>query len=450
MNHYKFWVTTALLTFSQYSAAIGYTYDNLNRLTAVSYDNGSTVAYSYDAAGNMLSTLTSTPPDPSAPTVPTGLSASGVSATQINLSWTAATDNVGVTTYKVYRGGTLLATLGNVTSYSNTGLTASTAYSYTVAACDAAGNCSAQSSAALTSTLGGTDTTAPTVPVALTATSVSASQINLTWAASTDSTGVTSYKVYRAGLLVSTVGNITSFSNTGLTASTAYSYAVSACDAAGNCSALSLTASASTLASGSSGGTLNVAIGWNLLGNSNNAPLTVASAFGNAANVATVWKWLPATSKWAFYTPSLADGGAAYAATKGYDLLTTINAGEGFWVNAVSSFSATLPVGTAVTSSSFASMPAGWRLAAVGDNPTPLEFNNALGMAPPTPGQILANLTSLWAWDSSSAKWYFYAPSLDAQGGTALADYISSKGHKDFTTNGKKLEPNTGFWLNRP
>lgn len=92
-------------------------------------------------------------PDTQAPTVPTGLSATAVSSSQINLAWIASTDNVGVTAYKVYRGGGLIATLGNVTSYSNTGLTASTAYSYTVQACDAAGNCSAQSAPATATTV---------------------------------------------------------------------------------------------------------------------------------------------------------------------------------------------------------------------------------------------------------------------------------------------------------
>lgn len=87
-----------------------------------------------------------------APTVPTGLTATPASATQINLSWTASTDGVGVTAYKVYRGGSLLATLGNVTSYNDTGLIASTAYSYTLSACNATGNCSAQSTTASATT----------------------------------------------------------------------------------------------------------------------------------------------------------------------------------------------------------------------------------------------------------------------------------------------------------
>jgi hypothetical protein len=85
-----------------------------------------------------------TAPDTIAPSVPAGLGAASVGASQVNLSWSASTDNVGVTAYKVYRGGSLIATLGNVTIYSDSGLIASSTYGYTVSACDAAGNCSAQ------------------------------------------------------------------------------------------------------------------------------------------------------------------------------------------------------------------------------------------------------------------------------------------------------------------
>ena len=89
---------------------------------------------------------TPSPPDVTPPSVPTGLAANPVSSSQVNLSWTASTDNVGVTGYKVYRGGVLMASQAG-TSYSDTGLAATTLYSYTVAACDAASNCSAQSDA---------------------------------------------------------------------------------------------------------------------------------------------------------------------------------------------------------------------------------------------------------------------------------------------------------------
>ena len=87
-----------------------------------------------------------------APTIPSGLTASAVSATQVNLSWTASTHSIAVTGYQVYRGGTLIATLGNVLSFSDTSLTPATLYSYTVAACNAAANCSAQSAVASATT----------------------------------------------------------------------------------------------------------------------------------------------------------------------------------------------------------------------------------------------------------------------------------------------------------
>ena len=92
---------------------------------------------------------------------------------------------------------------------------------------------------------GGSDTTAPSVPVNLQATSVSTSQINLTWGASTDDIGVTGYKVYRNGNLVASPAG-TSYSDTGLAAGVTYTYAVSAFDAAGNNSAQSAPVSAST------------------------------------------------------------------------------------------------------------------------------------------------------------------------------------------------------------
>lgn len=90
--------------------------------------------------------------------------------------------------------------------------------------------------------------------------------------------------------------------------------------------------------------TLGVVPNWNLLGYSDSADVIAADAFGNANNVSTVWKWNPATSVWAFYSPTLPDGGKAYAASKGYEFLTTIKTGDGFWVNAKAPFSVTLPV----------------------------------------------------------------------------------------------------------
>ena len=103
------------------------------------------------------------------------------------------------------------------------------------------------------------DTTPPTVPAGVTATAASSSQINISWAASTDpvvtgqiTSGVAGYKIYRNGAQVGTA-TTTNYADTGLTASTTYSYTVSAYDAAGNISAQSTAATATTQASSTSG-----------------------------------------------------------------------------------------------------------------------------------------------------------------------------------------------------
>ena len=78
------------------------------------------------------------------PPVPTGLTATAISSSQINLSWTASTDNVGVRGYTIYRGGAQIG-ITEDNSYSDAGLTPSTTYLYTVSAYDFAGNRSVQS-----------------------------------------------------------------------------------------------------------------------------------------------------------------------------------------------------------------------------------------------------------------------------------------------------------------
>lgn len=126
--------------------------------TIASNGNHSLTAVARDAAGNRTTSAAVTvnvnnapTADTTPPSVPTGLSALAASSSQINLTWNASTDNVGVTGYKIFRGGSQIAT-STTTSYSNTGLSASTSYSYTVAAYDAAGNTSAQSSSATATT----------------------------------------------------------------------------------------------------------------------------------------------------------------------------------------------------------------------------------------------------------------------------------------------------------
>lgn len=91
-------------------------------------------------------TLNVTQTDTQAPSVPTGLTAGTVTEDTVPLSWTASTDNVGVTGYEVFRNGASVGTPAG-TSFTDTGLSAGTTYSYTVRARDAAGNWSAQSGA---------------------------------------------------------------------------------------------------------------------------------------------------------------------------------------------------------------------------------------------------------------------------------------------------------------
>ena len=202
--------------------------------------------------------------DAQPPTGPATLTATAVSASQINLSWAMSTDNVGVVGYRVERCqgagcstfAQVLATVGAGTTYSDSALTAGASYSYRARAADAAGNLSAYSPIATATTQAATDVQPPTAPSNLTATAASASQINLSWAASTDNIGVVGYKVERcqgAGCgnfaqIAATVGAATTYSDTALAAGISYSYRVRAADAAGNLSAYSPIAAATTQA----------------------------------------------------------------------------------------------------------------------------------------------------------------------------------------------------------
>jgi hypothetical protein len=102
----------------------------------------------------LVITISNSTGDTTPPSVPTNLSASAISSSQINLSWTASTDNVGVAGYKIFRNGSQVGTSAT-NSYNDTGLAASTNYTYTVSAYDAAGNNSAQSASANATTQSG-------------------------------------------------------------------------------------------------------------------------------------------------------------------------------------------------------------------------------------------------------------------------------------------------------
>jgi len=109
-----------------------------------------------DAAGNVsidsnIESITTDAPDTTAPTAPS-LSASNITENSVDLNWSGATDNVGVTSYDVYQNGSLL-TSSTGTSYQVIGLTSNTTYNYSVRAKDAAGNNSVDSNVETITTL---------------------------------------------------------------------------------------------------------------------------------------------------------------------------------------------------------------------------------------------------------------------------------------------------------
>lgn len=193
-----------------------------------------------DAAGNWsplsagLAVLT--PPDTTPPSVPAGLSSGAATIASFLLRWNAASDNVGVTAYEVFRDGMSLGTTG-ATSFSVTGLALSTAYTMTVRARDAAGNWSAPSAARVISTLA--DTIPPSVPTGLAAGAITLRSFTLSWGASTDNVGVTGYEVFRGSVSLGTTTGL-ALEVAGLAPNTAYSMRVRARDAAGKWSAQSV------------------------------------------------------------------------------------------------------------------------------------------------------------------------------------------------------------------
>jgi chitodextrinase len=188
--------------------------------------------------------------DIEAPTAPSKLLSPEKSETTIKLSWKASNDNIGVNRYDIYRGGVLIGSTEGRTGYTDTGLTANTAYTYTIKAKDAAGNVSASSSVFNVST-NPVDTIAPTAPANLILTAKSDTGIILSWTASTDNVAVTEYDIFRGGGLIGSTNGATTYTDVGLAANTTYSYTVKAKDAKNNISSASNSISVTTFSTSS-------------------------------------------------------------------------------------------------------------------------------------------------------------------------------------------------------
>lgn len=178
-------------------------------------------------------------PDTAAPNIPTGLSSNGKTQTTISLVWNASIDNVGVVRYEVRRNNNnSLITAVNAPSTTTmiTGLTANTAYTFDIQACDASNNCSGFSSDLSVTTMMAPDTSAPTVPANLRTSNLAQTTVTLLWNASTDNVGVTGYELsIDNGAAINVTG--TSYNATGFAAGSTHNFKVLAKDAAGNKSA---------------------------------------------------------------------------------------------------------------------------------------------------------------------------------------------------------------------
>jgi len=185
------------------------------------------------------------PPSVSMTSPANGATVAGVVTVSAN-----ASDSVGISNVQFKLDG---ANLGNPITTSpytyswNTSSTSNGTHTLTATATDTAGLSSTTSNDTIT--VSNADIVPPSAPTGLTAAAATSARINLAWKASTDNTGITAYKIYRNGSttpLATVSGSTLSYADVQVSAGTTYSYQVSAVDAAGNESAKSATASAST------------------------------------------------------------------------------------------------------------------------------------------------------------------------------------------------------------
>ena len=219
------------------------------------------------------------------PSTPTNFTATPASASSIGLNWTAVTPpaNCTISSYTVYGGTTanpttLLATVTSGTNYTNTGLAASTLYYYAVKAVDSDGPSTAASAQATTLANASCTSVPPTGPTTLSATAISSSVIDLSWPVgfANPPCTVTSYSVFRsttsgfapgAGTLIVSGVTGTTYSDTGLAASTTYYYLVETLDSYG-ASAASPQAGQETLAASSGSSVVSIDAGGAAVSNS--------------------------------------------------------------------------------------------------------------------------------------------------------------------------------------
>ena len=210
--------------------------------------------------------------DTEAPSVPSGLTVTNTTTYSIDLSWTASTDNIGVSSYDVYVDGNLEASTSNV-NYTITGLSSNITYDLTVSARDIADNVSPQSAPLTVVTQ--EDTEAPSVPMNIVISDETDVSFKITWDPSTDNTEVIHYNIYIDNIFYDMI-NISSYTVYDLTASTTYSVTLEAVDGLNNTSAQSVPVNATTT-DGNSNTTMELLISEYVEGSSNNKAIEIAN-----------------------------------------------------------------------------------------------------------------------------------------------------------------------------
>ncbi len=163
--------------------------------------------------------------------------------------------------------------------------------------------------------------------------------------------------------------------------------------------------------------------GWNLI--SSRTGFDVSNELSNGNSFKSVWKW--EENNWTVYLPGETDGGVSYAAAKGFNNLSTINPGEGFWVNSVGSGSLSIS-GTQEFGS--LTLTQGWNL--IG-----LRKSEAITITELITGNE-QQITSIWKWAGNN--WAVYLPGTEDGG----ASYAQGKGFEPL----ENIDPNEGFWVN--